>query len=261
VLADKEIQVVHAQLQMRNTLADVKKYIGINGSAKCCYGLVDTGPLLAKELYNATEKAIRSFEQEQHLTSQQAQKKSTSLSSPGSGSDDAGGSKKPFFGGGGGGGGAPVKSVVTTPVAATLQVDSLVNQNEDTKLLLTSAKYLASVRISLSKGNHEDAGVLAEKLINATTSDVPVIGPDGNPLPSVLHPDIMDELYLYATEVGEALVSNRICRSLLQVTMPVVADIGEHIHEHGDVPSLQSIVDVTENAVLERNGELWDMDL
>ena len=233
VLADKEIQVIHAQLEMRHSLASVMKYIGPEHGAKCCYGLVDIQPLLAVELYNATEKAVKSVAQEQLLTAQKQRRVSED--------EDSGGmltSRTPF-----GGGGLASQAKANAQAAR----DSMAGKNEETKLLLSSAKHLAEVRMLLYRGQYEAAGVLAERIIfNVNNNGNSGPTRDLEALPTKLHPAVMEELYLYATEVGEALVSSRICKMLFQAKQ--TSDLAE-------------LLDVVEYAVMERNGELWDQDL
>jgi len=212
-MAEKELQVIRNQLEMRTSIVDLSKALK-TGWARCSNGIVDTDPLQVDSLIDAISRAERSM----HDLGIASDMKKLSLrySSAGGKSDIVAAlSSMDESSGSSGVVGVPVTSPAlkryrkhypqgdagaSDGKKPDLKVETTAPKSkvqEQVEKLLLSAAIVAEVRKALHDGSIQLAGNLSEEAIHQG-----------------VHTSVQDELSHYATEIGRALHMMRLCKDL-----------------------------------------------
>jgi hypothetical protein len=215
-MADKELQVIRNQLEMRTSIVDLSKALK-SGWARCSNGIVDTDTLHLDSLIDAISRAERSM---QDLGISSDMKKLNLRYTHGGGKSDivAALTAKDD-------GPARIMGTVSSPALKRYRkhfpssLDSSQPQRkklqglekkeeaavtapksklqEQVERLLLSAAIVAEVRKALYDGEIQLAGELSEEALNHE-----------------VHSGVQEELTQYATEIGRALHMMRLCKDL-----------------------------------------------
>ncbi len=183
VLANKEIQALKSQLEIRAAIVDLSKALKV-GWAKCSHGIVDTSQMNNALLADAIERA-------DHCIVELALniEKSTILEKENNPDDAHEASKL----------GVNKKKVKFHDDPMSLENSlSETSVQQQVKLLMESAKLVLKIREILAMGDIEQAGHLAEEGLSHQS----------------LHYTVLDELKLYAKEINAALSSMKIIEDL-----------------------------------------------